>query len=100
MHPDIGIAIANRWSRHSRASHQEDDAKFLGAENEWLLQYCKEVEAQQHHDYYIFGHRHLPLDLAVAPDSRYVNLGEWIHSNTYARFDGQDLKLLTFTVGP
>jgi len=100
VHPDIGIAIADRWSRHSRASHGDNDAKFLGPENEWLFLYCQEVEARQHHDYYIFGHRHLPLDLPVTTDSRYINLGEWIHSNTYARFDGRELKLLTFNAAP
>ncbi|MFD2570299.1 UDP-2,3-diacylglucosamine diphosphatase [Spirosoma soli] len=93
LHPDVGIGIAQAWSRRSRISNQEKGEEFLGEDREWLMQYCREVEATQHHDYYIFGHRHLPLDLAVSPTSRYVNLGEWVSAKTYAVFDGQTLQL-------
>ncbi|GAB3495651.1 UDP-2,3-diacylglucosamine diphosphatase [Spirosoma knui] len=93
VHPDVGIGLAHAWSRRSRISNQEKGEEFLGEDREWLMQYCREVEARQHHDYYVFGHRHLPLDLAVSTDSRYVNLGEWVSAKTYAVFDGTDLKL-------
>ncbi|WP_017733338.1 UDP-2,3-diacylglucosamine diphosphatase [Nafulsella turpanensis] len=95
VHPDLGIGIANTWSKTSRASHMEKDSIFLG-ENEWLLAYCKEVEGAQHHDYYVFGHRHLPLDLEVASESRYINLGEWLSHNTYGVFDGKKMNLHQF----
>ena len=39
------------------------------------------------------GHRHLPLDIKLSDKSRYINLGEWIHHNTYAVFDGVNLEL-------
>jgi UDP-2,3-diacylglucosamine hydrolase len=71
------------------------DDQFFG-EEEWLWQYAKEVEQQSHHDYYIFGHRHLPLDLEVSNNSRYINLGEWLHFQTYASFDGTNLVLEAF----
>jgi len=96
LHPDIGVALADRWSRSSRLANQEKGEEFRGEENEWLLHFCREVEARQHHDYYVFGHRHLPLDLQVSENSRYINLGEWVNFNTYARFDGRELQLLTF----
>lgn len=95
IHPNTGIGIANLWSRKSRiASHRKDDI-FLG-EKEWLLSYAKEVESRTHHDYYIFGHRHLPLNLEVSPNSRYVNLGEWVNHSTYASFDGSSIQLLAY----
>lgn len=97
LHPDIGIGLAQAWSRHSRISNNEKgEDVFHGEEREWLWQYCREVEAQQHHDYYIFGHRHLPLDLAVSPNSRYVNLGEWVNARTYGIFNGETLRLETW----
>jgi UDP-2,3-diacylglucosamine hydrolase len=97
IHPNLGIAIANQWSRQSRISNNaKGEDKFLG-EEEWLLVYCRETEKIQHHDFYIFGHRHLPLDIAITDTSRYINLGEWVHFNTYACFDGQDIQLLTFS---
>lgn len=95
IHPDWGIGLANAWSRSSRKNHKENEKRFLG-ENEWLWQYCQEVEAQQHHDGYIFGHRHLPLDLPVGDNSKYINLGDWIQYFTYATYKAGQLELLKF----
>ena len=96
LHPDIGIGIAQSWSRRSRLGNQEKGEEFLGEDREWLMQYCRAVEAVDHHDYYIFGHRHLPLDLAVSANSRYVNLGEWVTARTYGVFNGEKLMLQTW----
>ncbi len=93
LHPNFGISLADFWSGKSRAANQENDEKFLGEENEWLAIYCKEYLKKEHIDYFIFGHRHLPLDLKVGENSRYLNLGEWINYQTYAVFDGEELKL-------
>lgn len=96
IHPDIGIKIAKAWSSHSRVANLEkDEGKFLG-EDEWLWQYCKELEGNTHHDYYIFGHRHLPLELPVGEASTYFNLGEWVSQYTYLYFDGVKGDLLKF----
>ena len=96
LHPNFGIGLANYFSGKSRIANAESDEKFLGEDNEWLMIYSREQLAKQHIDYFIFGHRHLPLDLKVGENSRYVNLGEWIKYNTYAVFDGEDLKLEKF----
>ncbi|MGZ4042893.1 MAG: hypothetical protein ACXVO9_06815, partial [Bacteroidia bacterium] len=48
-------------------------------------------------DYFIFGHRHLPLDMDIDGRSRYINLGEWINYRTYAVFDGSEVSLLKYT---
>jgi UDP-2,3-diacylglucosamine hydrolase len=97
IHPNLGIGIANYWSRKSRISNTKREEKFNGEEEEFLLTYCKALEKQDHHDYYIFGHRHLPLDLQVSANSRYINLGEWVHFNTYAEYDGKQISLKTFS---
>lgn len=97
IHPNLGIRIAHYWSRKSRISNVKREEKFQGEEKEFLLAYCKELEQKVHHDFYVFGHRHLPLDLRVAENSRYINLGEWVHFNTYAEYDGKEVYLKTFT---
>ncbi len=96
IHPNLGISLAKFWSRKSRISNNAREEKFNGEENEFLLTYCRELEKRQHYDFYIFGHRHLPLDLKVGENSRYINLGEWVHFNTYAVLDGQSIALKTF----
>jgi len=91
--PAIGVGIANYMSRSSRAATGQTDARFLGEENEWLITYSKEVLQQQPFDYFIFGHRHLPIDFQLTENSRYINLGDWIKYDSYAVFDGSQLEL-------
>ena len=52
---------------------------------------------QKHFDYFIFGHRHLPIDFRLSDNSRYINLGEWMNFDTYAVFAGDQLELKSFT---
>lgn len=99
IHPDIGIRIANFFSRSSRQQQGDKEKEFLGEEKEWLLQYCKRKLKSEHVDYFIFGHRHLALDVELNENSRYINLGDWIRFNSYAVFDGKDLKLEYFNDG-
>lgn len=96
LHPDIGIRIAQAWSGHSRITNiEKDENRFLG-DGEWLWAYCKEIEVQKHYDFYIFGHRHLPLELKIGESSIYYNLGEWVSQYTYLEFDGIKTSLKTF----
>ena len=97
LHPNLGISMADYWSGKSRRANRAEDEKFLGEENEWLAIYCKEYLKKEHIDYFIFGHRHLPLDIKLDKDSRYVNLGEWMNYQTYAVFDGEKLELKEFS---
>jgi len=91
--PYFGIGLANYFSKKSRAQTGQVDEKFLGEENEWLIIYSKEILQKEHYDYFIFGHRHLPIDVELKGNSRYINLGEWIKYNSYAVFDGDTLTL-------
>lgn len=91
--PYIGIGLADYFSRKSRAKTGTKDEVFMGEDKEWLVQYCREALLKQHYDYMIFGHRHLPLDIKLNDQSRYINLGDWIKYDSYAVFDGRDLHL-------
>lgn len=93
LHPNFAFGMANFWSKQSRKSGAEADKVFLGEENEWLAIYCKEQLLKTHYDYFIFGHRHLPIDIKLPQNARYVNLGEWINYYTYAVFNGEELLL-------
>ena len=93
LHPSWGIGIANYFSRKSRASTGKNDEHFLGEEKEWLILFCRDILKGIHYDFFIFGHRHLPLDFALSDKSRYINLGDWIKYNSYVIFDGNSLQL-------
>lgn len=94
--PYIGMGLANYMSRRSRAKTGTLEETFLGADKEWLIIYCREILQTNHYNYFIFGHRHLPIDFALTENSKYVNLGDWIRYFTYAVFDGNDLQLLSY----
>ena len=94
LHPNFGMGMAHYWSHKSRASNGgENEEKFISIDHEWLAIYAKEVLQKQHYDYFIFGHRHLPLNLQLTEKSVYINLGEWVMYNSYAVFDGKELQL-------
>jgi UDP-2,3-diacylglucosamine hydrolase len=68
----------------------------LGEENEWLVLYCKKKQTEKHYDFFIFGHRHLPLEISIDSNSKYINTGDWVSYFTYAVFEGQQLVLKTY----
>ncbi len=93
LHPDLGVKVAQYFSVKNKLISGDDDAKFLGEENEWLVQYAKRKLETEHYDHFIFGHRHLPLEISLSENSKYTNTGDWINYFTYAVFEGQSLKL-------
>ena len=95
--PMLGMGLANYMSRRSRAQTGTKEEVFLGEDKEWLVIYCKEVLQQKKVDFFVFGHRHLPIDFRLNDTSRYINLGDWIRYFTYAVFDGQQMELKSYT---
>ncbi len=93
LHPDFAVWLGINMSRKNKLISGDEDVKFLGEENEWLAQYAKRKLEQEHFDYFIFGHRHMPLEIQVGENSLYMNLGDWVNHFTYAVFDGNELKL-------
>ena len=67
--------------------------KFLGEDNEWLILYAKRKLETKHYNYFVFGHRHLPMIIPVGENSQYANLGDWIGYFTYGVFDGEKFEL-------
>lgn len=94
LHPNFGIGLANWSSYRSRKTTGSSDRVYLGKKDEWLYQYCQRKESQKHHDYYIFGHRHLPLKLTVNNTAVYYNLGEWLHFQTFGILDQNGFELM------
>ena len=95
--PFFGVGLANYFSNKSREATGTSEEKFLGEDKEWLLIYSKEMLAKKHFDFFVFGHRHLPIDFRLSGESRYINLGEWINFCTYAEFDGEQLQVKSYS---
>lgn len=93
LHPNFGIWLAQKSSKTSRAYTGKSDEVYHGDENEWLVQYCKSELEKKHTDYFVFGHRHLPLNIYLNEKSKYINLGEWINYNTYLEVSENSVEL-------
>ena len=98
LHPNLAYALGNGLSRRSRASGAAAEAQYAGPEGEWLFHHCRDVLNREAYDGFIFGHRHLPLDLEVASEdglrhARYLNCGDWLHHRTYVTVDGDGAHL-------
>ena len=96
LHPDLGVRLAQYFSVKNRLISGDEDVKFLGEENEWLVQYSKKKLEEKHRDYFLFGHRHLPLNIDLNKQSKYINLGDWLSYYTYGVFDGENMTLKEF----
>jgi len=97
LHPDIGVKLAQYMSVKNKMISGDEDAKFLGEDNEWLILYAKKKLKEVPCDYYIFGHRHLPMKLAIGTHAHYINLGDWITYFTFGVLDQTNLNLNVFS---
>lgn len=95
--PAVGIGTANFFSRRSRKAQEHVEETFLGEDKEWLLTFSREMLQKEKHHFFVFGHRHFPIDYRLTTESRYINLGEWVNFQTYAVFDGRQMELKSYT---
>lgn len=87
LHPDIGIRIANFFSSLG-PKHKFEDLKMKPLEQEYQYNFALHHAKTNKVDYYILGHRHIPITLKINDSSYFINLGDWISFDTYAIFDG------------
>lgn len=86
--PKIGNYFGYNWAKRSRLKEIANPCPYKGEHKEELVLFAKEQEKQgNHRDYYIFGHRHIDLDLQIANNSRVVILGDCFQQWTYAKLD-------------
>ena len=96
LHPDLGVSLGQYMSVKNKLISGDEDIKFLGEENEWLVHYSKKKLQEKHREFFVFGHRHLPLEINLSPKSKYINLGDWIQYFTYGKFSDNTFELLTY----
>ncbi len=90
LHPNFSFFLARSFSAKSRKANSYRKDVFLGEDKEFLILFIKDYLKSNQADYFIFGHRHITLDIPVS-GSRYINVGEWINTRSYAVFDGKNL---------
>jgi len=98
LHPNFGIGIAQYFSRSSRKKTGHLDEVYKGLEHEWIYEFIKKNNSQLKANTYILGHRHLPLHI-IEEEFQYINLGEWLHSCSYAKYAQNKWELLQWCDG-
>lgn len=93
IHPGLGMRIAMFFSRKSRLANEKKPETFKGEEHESLVHYCRNQLKTRDIDFFVFGHRHLPLKIEIEPGVYYVNTGEWLSQFSYASFDGKNMSV-------
>jgi UDP-2,3-diacylglucosamine hydrolase len=100
LHPDIGAGMALYFSKKSRISNMIKEGRKENGTNikdEMLYKYAEGlVQEGKDIDIFIFGHRHLPVNIELSEKSRLVILGDWISNFSYAVFDGEKIDLKYF----
>lgn len=101
IHPRWGMALGLNWAKHSRLKRVDGkEPPYLGEDCEYLVRYAKDyLRTHQDIDYFMFGHRHIELDLMLSRKTRLMILGDWIWQFTYAVFDGEHMFMETYVEG-
>ena len=94
LHPRWGLVCGAKWSV-GRRKRRGIGNPFCGLESESIYRFAQNKLGEKHYDFFVFGHRHMALDIRLNENSRYINTGEWIKAQTYAVFDGEDVVLHT-----
>ena len=97
LHPNFSVGIGHAWSKNSRLSKGVYE-EFLGLDKEFLVLHSRMILEKKDPgiDYFVYGHRHIPMDIKLNNTSKLLCLGDWILSFTYAELSGQELVLKRF----
>lgn len=80
--PRWAFSLARFFSRNSRAmNHKKKGGKY--ANGDCMLPFIKQVIQSESIDYFIYGHRHVPIEQALENGAMYYNTGDWLVHNTY-----------------
>jgi UDP-2,3-diacylglucosamine hydrolase len=93
LHPDIGVRLARGSSRTSRSYTATKDY----GEEEGMRRYAQN-KIGEGIDIVIMGHRHRPARVEIN-GGVYINLGDWITFNTYAKLHHGSIELVTWNGG-
>ena len=93
LHPNFAFWIGHNWSKNSRIAKGISGVEFKGVEKEGLFIFAKSLMEQESFDFFVFGHRHVMLDIPIGEKSRFINLGDWINYFSYGVFDGEKFEL-------
>lgn len=89
LHTRLSFAIARWISKKSRAAHSDNGSDFKGEEEHQTL-FARQVLEKESIDYFIYGHRHIPIEYPLSGQSFLFNTGDWLTHFSYLLFNKED----------
>ena len=101
LHPRWSVEFGLEWAKHSRLKREGGrEPDYMGEDEEPLVLFSKDyLKSHPDINYFIYGHRHIMLDLMLSRTSRMMILGDWITEFSYAVFDGENMFLEQYIEG-
>jgi len=101
LHPRWGVAFGREWARRSRLKREDGkEPAYMGEDREELVLFAKDyLHTHPDINFFLFGHRHIELDLMLSRQTRLLILGDWISQFSYVIYDGEHLFLEEFVEG-
>lgn len=97
IHPNLALAFGLSWSLSNRSSYKPEQIEYKGEDKEWLILYSKDyLKSNNDIDFFVYGHRHFPLQISLNEKTQFINLGDWINNFTYGVFNGESFELKKF----
>lgn len=96
-----GMSFGLNWAKKSRLKRADGrEPSYMGEDKEHLVLFAKDyMKTHPDIDYFLFGHRHIELDLMLSRSTRLLILGDWIWQFTYAVFDGETMRMENYIEG-
>ena len=99
IHPRWSVELGLTWAKHSRQKRADGkEPDYMGENKEHLVLYTKDyLKSHPNINFFIYGHRHIELDLMLSATSRVLILGDWINFFSFGRvYRGRDTGLIMF----
>ncbi len=101
VHPRWGVWFGHTWAKHSRMKRPGgEEPPYMGEDREHLILYTKKyIQYHSNVDCFIYGHRHIEVDLQLTRKARVIILGDWISHFSYVVWDGEHLFMSQYIEG-
>jgi UDP-2,3-diacylglucosamine hydrolase len=97
LHPDLGSRMGLYFSGKSRLANFSKEGKPENESvhhEERLIRFAEgKSKTNPEIDYFVFGHRHLPMQVKVGDQAEVIILGDWLTHFSYGIFENGKMRL-------
>ena len=93
----LDVRVRFRLVAQQSGLEKQEAKKYQGEDAEYMVVFAKEyLKTHPDINFFIFGHRHIMLDLMLSRTSRILIAGDWMQFFSYIVWDGENLYMDQF----